>query len=131
MKFLKKDMAEGNAVAKIMDKIALSHPEVSFRFIRDGKEVLRTPGDNKLRSAIYAVFGKEFANELMPVQYEHGGIKIYGTINEIAEIINITNADSLVIACKVSDEWRTVLKKLLAPTGVKVTEFVLEEVEFV
>jgi FlaA1/EpsC-like NDP-sugar epimerase len=60
-----------------------------------------------------------------------GGIKIYGTINEIAEIINITNADSLVIACKVSDEWRTVLKKLLAPTGVKVTEFVLEEVEFV
>ena len=80
MKFLKKDMAEGNAVAKIMDKIALSHPEVSFRFIRDGKEVLRTPGDNKLRSAIYAVFGKEFANELMPVQYEHGGIKIYGFI---------------------------------------------------
>lgn len=60
-----------------------------------------------------------------------GGIKIYGTINEIAEIVNITNADSLVIACKVTDEWRTVLKKLLAPIGVKVTEFVLEEVEFV
>ena len=78
MKFLKKDMAEGNAVAKIMDKIALSHPEVSFRFIRDGKEVLRTPGDNKLRSAIYAVLGKEFTNELIPVLYEHGGIKIYG-----------------------------------------------------
>lgn len=80
MKFLKKDMAEGNAVAKIMDRIALSHPEISFRFIRDGKEVLRTPGDKKLRSAIYAVFGKEFANELMPVQYEHGGIKVYGYI---------------------------------------------------
>ena len=80
MKFLKKDMAEGNAVAKIMDRIALSHPEISFRFIRDGKEVLRTPGDNKLRSAIYAVFGKEFANELMPIKYEHSGIKVYGFI---------------------------------------------------
>ncbi len=80
MKFLKKDIAEGNSVAKIMDKIALSHPEVSFRFVRDGKEVLRTPGDKKLRSAIYAVFGKDFTSELMPMQYELGGIKVYGFI---------------------------------------------------
>ena len=56
MKFLKKDTAEGNSVAGLMDKIALSHPEISFRLIREGKEVLHTPGDGKLSSAIYAVF---------------------------------------------------------------------------
>ena len=52
MKFLKKDSTEGNAIAGILDKIALSHPEISFRFLRDGKEQLHTPGDNKLSSAI-------------------------------------------------------------------------------
>ena len=78
MKFLKKDVAEGNSAARIIDKIALSHPEISLRFIRDGSEVLHTPGDNKLRSAVYAVFGREFTNTLMPVNYELGGIKVYG-----------------------------------------------------
>lgn len=81
MKFLKKDISEGNAVAKILDKIALSHPEVSFRFIRDGKEVLHTPGDNNLKSAIYAVFGKAFTSELIPVEYEHNRIKVNGFIS--------------------------------------------------
>ena len=69
MKFLKKDTAEGNSVAGLMDKIALSHPEISFRLIREGKEVLHTPGDGKLSSAIYAVFGKEFSGALLPVDY--------------------------------------------------------------
>ena len=58
MKFLKKDATEGNAVAGILDKLALSHPEISFRFIRDGKEQLHTPGDGKLSSTIYAVYGR-------------------------------------------------------------------------
>lgn len=80
MKFLKKDVTEGNAVAGVLDKIALSHPEISFRLIRDGKEVLHTPGDNKLRSGIYAVFGRDFTESLIPVDYELGGIKIYGFI---------------------------------------------------
>ncbi len=81
MKFLKKDVAEGNSVARIMDKVALSHPEISFRFIRDGKEVLHTPGDNKLKSSIYAVFGKEFTSGLIPVNYTLGGIRVYGFIS--------------------------------------------------
>lgn len=80
MKFLKKDIAEGNSVAKIIDKIALSHPEISFRLIRDGNEVLHTPGDNKMKSAIYSVFGKDFSSGLIPVGYELGGIKVYGFI---------------------------------------------------
>ena len=81
MKFLKKDVAEGNSVARIIDKVALSHPEISFRFIRDGKETLHTPGDNKLKSAIYAVFGKEFTQGLIPVDYSLNGIRVYGFIS--------------------------------------------------
>lgn len=72
MKFLKKDVSEANAVAGVVDRIALSHPEVSFRFIRDGREELLTPGDSQLRSCIYAVLGKEFSDSLLPVDYTLG-----------------------------------------------------------
>ncbi|HEX3038290.1 MAG TPA: DNA mismatch repair endonuclease MutL [Oscillospiraceae bacterium] len=82
MKFLKKDVVEANAVAGIMDKIALSHPEISLRFIRDGKEELHTPGDGKLKSAIYAVFGKEFTGGLIPVDYEFNGVKVWGFLSK-------------------------------------------------
>lgn len=78
LKFLKKDVSEGNAVASIVDKIALSHPEVSIRFIRDNKQELFTPGDGELFSAIYAVFGKQFAHSLMPVDYSSGSFRIKG-----------------------------------------------------
>ncbi len=78
MKFLKKDVAEGNSVAAVLDHIALSHPEVSFRFIRDGKQVFTTAGDGKLLSAIYAVCGREFASTLIPVEGELGGIRVSG-----------------------------------------------------
>ena len=78
MKFLKKDIAEGNSVAAILDHVAMSHPEISFKFIRDGKQVFTTPGDGKLMSAIYAVCGRDFASSLIPVEGEMGGIKVSG-----------------------------------------------------
>lgn len=78
MKFLKKDVSEANAVAEVVDRIALSHPEISIRFIREGKQALITPGDGKLISAIYSVFGKVFADSLLPVSYELDGIKVEG-----------------------------------------------------
>ena len=81
MKFLKKDQTEGNSVAQILDKMALSHPEISFRFIRDGKEVLRTAGDNKLSSAIYGVYGREFLRDLLPVEYEYEHVKVTGYVS--------------------------------------------------
>lgn len=84
MKFLKKDVVEGNAVASVMDKIALSHPEIAFRFLRDGKETLRTPGDGKLKSAIYAVYGREFTQNLLPVDYEFGGASVKGFVSKPA-----------------------------------------------
>ena len=84
MKFLKKDLVEANAIAAVLDRIALSHPEVSLRFLRDSRETLHTPGDGKLKSAVYAVYGKEFTAGLIPVDYELNGVKIWGFISKPA-----------------------------------------------
>ncbi len=82
MKFLKKDVSEGNAVAAVVDRIALSHPEVSVRFIRDSKDVLFTSGDGRLDGAIYKVLGKDFASTLIPCDYELEGVKVSGYISK-------------------------------------------------
>ena len=82
MKFLKKDVSEGNAVASVVDRIALSHPEVSVRFIRDSKDVLFTSGDGKLDSAIYKVLGRDFASTLIPCDYELEGVRVSGYISK-------------------------------------------------
>lgn len=82
MKFLKKDVTEANAVAGVVDRIALSHPEVCVRFIREGKEVLSTPGDGKITGAIHAIFGKEFSQGLIACEYELNGIKVNGFISK-------------------------------------------------
>lgn len=81
MKFLKSDKSEGMAVAGIVDKIALSHPEISIRFIKDGKETLCTNGGG-LKNAVYAVFGREFSDSLLPVSYELNGVTVEGFISK-------------------------------------------------
>ncbi len=81
MKFLKSDKSEGMAVAGIVDKIALSHPEISIRFIKDGKETLCTNGGG-LKNAVYAVFGKEFSDSLLSVGYELNGVTVEGFISK-------------------------------------------------
>lgn len=82
MKFLKKDVTEANAVAGVVDRIALSHPEVSIRFIRDGKDALFTTGDGRLESTIHSVLGKDFASTLIPAEYELDGIKVSGFVSK-------------------------------------------------
>ncbi len=82
MKFLKRDITEANAVANVIDKIALSHPEISFTFIRDGKQALKTTGDNKLKSAIYSVCGREFANGLLEVDYSLNNVAVSGYVSK-------------------------------------------------
>ena len=68
-KFLKKDVAEGTAVSQVMDRLALSYPEVKFRFIREGETKLLTPGNGDLEAVLSAVFGREFASACVPVSY--------------------------------------------------------------
>lgn len=81
MKFLKKDISESNSISNLMDRIALSHPEVSFTLIRDGKQTMKTAGDNKLKNAVFQTFGKDFTSTLIPVSYEYSGIKLDGYIS--------------------------------------------------
>lgn len=78
MKFLKKDVSEGTAVLYVIERAALSHPEIAFKFIRGGKVCLQTSGDGELKSAIYSVLGREFSQSLIGVCSNQNGIKVEG-----------------------------------------------------
>ncbi len=82
MKFLKKDVTEANAVASVIDRIALSHPEISIRFIRDGKQTLLTSGNGDLLNCIREIFGKEFSSSLIPASYSGQGIEVSGFVSK-------------------------------------------------
>lgn len=84
MKFLKKDVTEGNSVAGVVDRMAISHPEISFRFIRDGKQTLITSGNGNLQSAIYSVFGKEAVDGLIEVDYTYENMRVTGFVSKPA-----------------------------------------------
>ena len=81
LKFLKKDVTEGNYCAAVVEKLALSHPKISFRFIRDGKQTLLTSGDGSFYSAIHAVFGKQFAASMIPVENVFREIEVAGYVS--------------------------------------------------
>ena len=82
MKFMKKDSAEGAAVSGVVQHLALSHPDVSFKLLRDGQEVLHTPGDGQLLSAIYAAMGRDFALGLLPISGSGGDVKVEGFVTK-------------------------------------------------
>lgn len=82
MKFLKKDVSEANAAAGIVDKIALSNPDVSIRFIREGKSALFTSGSGDLKTAAYEIFGKDFADGLIEADYSFESVKISGLVSK-------------------------------------------------
>ena len=93
LKFMKKDSAEGAAVFAVVQKVALSHPEVSVRFIRDGKQELLTPGDGRLQSAVYAVLGRELALGFREVK-------------AVGEEMTVTGFVSLPACCRNSRSWQ-------------------------
>lgn len=80
MKFLKKDIAEGNTISAVIDRMALSHPEISFTFIRDSKRVLSTSGDGKLFNVICSVLGRDIASALIPATYSLSGVEVNGFV---------------------------------------------------
>ena len=81
MKFLKKDVTEGNYCASVIEKLALSHPGISFRFIRDGRQTMLSSGDGEYYSAVYAVFGKQFAAGLIPVENVYQNTAVTGYVS--------------------------------------------------
>lgn len=82
LKFMKKDSTETGAISSLLQHLALSRPEVSFKFIKDGAEALHTPGDGKLESAVYAALGREFAKGLTPVQGSGNGVAVSGFVTK-------------------------------------------------
>ena len=82
LKFMRKDSAETAAVSGLMQHLALSHPDISFKFIKDGAEALHTPGDGKLESAVYAALGREFARSLVPVEGRGGEAAVTGFVTK-------------------------------------------------
>ena len=82
LKFMKKDSAETAAVNGLLQHLALSRPDVSFRFLKDGTEALHTPGDGKLSSAVYAALGREFASSLLEISGSGGEIKVHGFVTK-------------------------------------------------
>ena len=81
MKFLKKDVTEGNSVQGIVERMAISHPEISFRFIREGRQVLVTSGNGDLKGTVYSVFGKELSDTLVSVDYAFEGMRVTGFVS--------------------------------------------------
>ena len=79
-KFMKKDVTEANAVSQILQKITLSHPSISFKFIRENRMEFNSSGDGELFSAVYAVYGRDFARDLIAVDYTYEGIHIGGYV---------------------------------------------------
>jgi len=80
LKFLKRDITEGMAVCSVLEKIALSHPEVAFKLISDGTVKLETTGDGNRRSAIRCVYGKDYAKTMIEIDGERDGVKVSGFI---------------------------------------------------
>ena len=82
LKFMKKDSAETAAVHTVLQQLALSHPELSLRFVKDGEQVLNTPGDGKLISAVYAALGRDFALSLTEVRGSGGHVRCEGFVTK-------------------------------------------------
>ncbi|NMP38191.1 MAG: DNA mismatch repair endonuclease MutL [Clostridiales bacterium] len=81
MKFLKKDVSEANFAASVIDKIAIAYPGIAFKFIRDGRQTLSTSGNGDMLSAVYSVYGREFAESLVKVSYSLDGIGVEGYVS--------------------------------------------------
>ena len=77
-KFLKRDATESMYICALVEKLAVINPHVSFKLIKDGKQILTTPGNGSMKDAIYAIYGKELTDNLVPLEYEYQGIKLKG-----------------------------------------------------
>ena len=81
-KFLKKPATEGGYISDLMARYVFAHPEISFKLIRDGKETIFSPGDNNIVNAVYCVYGKDYAKNMLEVDYQYNNIRVTGLIGK-------------------------------------------------
>lgn len=96
-KFLKKDVTEASHVIDCVERIALAHPEIAFRLINNGSEVLRTRGDGSLKNAIYSIYGKDVVAQVKEVFFEDKGVTIKGYVGGIGTATASRGRQSLFI----------------------------------
>ena len=96
-KFLKKDSTEAMNVAALVEKVALSRPDISIQLLVDGEEKFKTPGDGKLLTTIRAIFGKDFASKLIEAKGEADGIKVWGYIGRSDNVRKNRNLENIFI----------------------------------
>lgn len=82
MKFLKKDMTEAGYITDLMQRFVLAHPEISFKYINGGKQVLSSSGDGNLINAIYTVYGRDYAKAVIPINYGDGTVSVSGYVGK-------------------------------------------------
>lgn len=94
-KFLKKDTTEAQAIQILIERFILIHPDISFRFIRNGREVLHSPGNNDAKSALYTVFGKDVVAQCRPIDFTYGDIRVKGFVG-LPVLSRSSRADQIV-----------------------------------
>lgn len=119
MKFLKNDSTETSYITEIINKLVLSHPEISFQYINNGKTVLASNGDGKLLSSIYTVFGKDYAKNMTEVSFEEAGFKVTGFVGNslLARkdrrhqmfFVNTRNILSRIMSAAVSEAYKNTI----------------------
>lgn len=81
-KFLKTPMTEASHISDLLTRLALSHPDISFRFINNGQTKLHTSGNGKMKDVIYHIYGREIANNLIPLEFEKDGVRLSGYLGK-------------------------------------------------
>ncbi len=98
LKFLKTDATEGSYIADLMERLALSHPEISFSFISNGRQRLHTSGNGKLKDVIYQIYGKQLANSLLPLEVESEAYAITGFVGDATVARGNRNLETFFVA---------------------------------
>ena len=96
-KFLKKDATEAANVSALIEKVALSRPDISIQFLVDGEERFKTPGDGELLSSVYAVFGRDFASKLIKAEGKVGAISVWGYVGRSDNVRHNRNLENVFI----------------------------------
>jgi len=139
MKFLKRDVSEGAAVESVVQAAALSHPEISMKFIREGKQVLHTPGDNDLKSCIYSVLGRGVSVGMLEAKGEFDAVSVSGFVSKPIDargnrmmqyfFINGRAIKSRLLSAALDEAYKDCLMKGRYPACVLFIDMPLEQVD--
>lgn len=138
-KFLKSAVTEGNYITELMERLVLSHPEIGFRYISNGKEKIASSGNGDIKENIYSIFGRDIARQIMPVSFESDGLSIKGYVGkpEIARgnrnfelfFVNDRFVKSPVLSKAVEEAYKSYLMLHKYPFVILYFDIALEDLD--